>query len=759
MSDEPAVESGQFSSSGQTGQADQGLSGCFEPEKPDQLRTNGRLYLIADSVGGITADPIASRYAVQKILHDYYHAQEPDLKKRLLAVIQVANNDILERNKRFPERRPMATTLTAALIHQNKLLVANVGDGRVYAVWDQDIEQLNQHTEADEQVKGEEKAPSTSMALVKAGSLRHLIPTGLGLEQPVRIEVFSRRLFAGDTVVLCSGGLTGYLTKAEIAKTVTKSRPQQASRQLVDLARKQGCRDNISTGVVRLLPQAAAAAKPLRSVNAPALKLPSHPDWDALAKPFPIKQPTQLVPATPQPQWQKYESMQSRRRWLLVAILILLLAIICPVWAAYWGWQSWQETRVVSTESQPGSETSDQVETEQGVSDSIEEATTASQEAAGLPPQQTPTPDPIPAATGDVRLATEGNSPLPTPQSGGSTGDVISSTFSSPLSTGQTGAQMGASIPSGPTPTPLPTIELPADCTSKGRFDRDVSVPDGQEFAPGVAFEKSWSVQNEGTCPWGPGFTVRFVEGDRMSGTEQRVIEVTEPGEKGTFTVPMVAPSSEGAHQSTWQLYTPADEPFGPELYVEIEVVPGAAPPLDETAVNTLYDFIENAEQATWLAGNSTYRIEQTPINQDLVIPYPQGIVAVGEAEFGGNYQAPGPVLLTHPHQEVGYIQGNYAVDTPLQPGDVLAATLGFPKAAVINDDGVTFEVTFKPDEGQEQVIFSKLVKYEDTPLTVRQLLTEVEPDQTGVFTLRVDGGDSLSYDWAVWVDVQLVRP
>jgi hypothetical protein len=244
-----------------------------------------------------------------------------------------------------------------------------------------------------------------------------------------------------------------------------------------------------------------------------------------------------------------------------------------------------------------------------------------------------------------------------------------------------------------------------------------------------------------------------------MSGAEQQVIEITEPEEKGTFTVPMVAPGNEGTHQGTWQLYTPTGEPFGPELYVEIEVVSGAAPPLDESAVNSLYDFIENAAQATWLAGNSTYRIEQTPINQDLVIPFPQGIVAVGEAEFGGNYQAPGPVLLTHPHQEAGFIQGTYTVDIPLQPDDVLAATLGFPRAAIINDDGVTFEVTFKPAGGQEQVIFSKLVKYEDTPLTVRQLLTEVEPGQNGVFTLRADGGDSLSYDWAVWIDVQLVRP
>jgi hypothetical protein len=81
------------------------------------------------------------------------------------------------------------------------------------------------------------------------------------------------------------------------------------------------------------------------------------------------------------------------------------------------------------------------------------------------------------------------------------------------------------------------------------------------------------------------------------------------------------------------------------------------------------------------------------------------------------------------------------------------------PKAAAINDDGVTFEVSFKPAEGPDQLLFSKSVKYEDSPVVVRQALTTVQPGQTGVFILRVKGGDSLSYDWATWIDLRLVRP
>jgi hypothetical protein len=244
-----------------------------------------------------------------------------------------------------------------------------------------------------------------------------------------------------------------------------------------------------------------------------------------------------------------------------------------------------------------------------------------------------------------------------------------------------------------------------------------------------------------------------------MEGVDRPVIEVTAPDETGNFTIPMTAPVAAGTYRGTWQLHTPAGEPFGPELFVEIQVAPGAAPPLPESDVTTLYDFIANAAEATWLAGNSTYRLNQSPINENLVIPFPQGIVALGEAEFGGNYQPAGPVLLTHPHQELGSIRGSYAVDTPVQPDDILVATLGLPKAAIINDDGATFEVIFKPEDGVEQVIFSKLVKYEDTPLTVRQQLSGVQSGQKGTFILQVNGGDSLSYDWAVWIEARLVRP
>lgn len=252
---------------------------------------------------------------------------------------------------------------------------------------------------------------------------------------------------------------------------------------------------------------------------------------------------------------------------------------------------------------------------------------------------------------------------------------------------------------------------------------------------------------------------VRFTEGDLMGAPEQiPIVDGVEPEATGLITIPMVAPDLPGTYRGSWQMIGLDGEPFGPDLYLEIKVVPGLLR-IDEASVTTLYDFVAEAAQAQWSAGDVTYQVVTAPVDRNLVIPDPQGIVVVGPAELRGDTTSSGNVLMTHPHLELGLIEGVYQVDTPLQPTDAIIGSLGLPRAAAINDDGVTFELSFKPGNGPDQLLFSKSVKYEDTPVPVSQALTTLQPGQTGTFTLRVKGGNSLSYDWATWIELRLVRP
>ncbi len=769
-SDERAVEVGQFSQPGQVHQPQAESVGYYEPTQVADLNRYGRLLVVADGVGGAASGDMASRYAVQKILHDFYHSHELDLEKRLLETIQQTNRAIFEQNHRHPDRRTVATTLLAALIHQNKLVVAGVGDGRAYVVWDQDIEHLTgeisspqrqarevaagstgeakennlaetspESKEADSPSLAEETLAKSSAEAAKSRLLAEkeissttLAPAppltcALGLAEQVEINLFSRRLFPGDMVALCSGGLNGYVSESEIAQAVTQQPPALASRHLAELAGKRGSRDTLSVSVTRVLSKPITQAAPARQ------PLPLAPDWDTLTKP--ITKPLPIIPAQ-----LIRPPAENRRRWpiyLAALVALLLFGLI--------GFLAGEYLTPNSLSLGTG-----QVQ-EDGTAGSV---TSQSQKDVPAPGQQTATPGVSNQSETRVQtqatltptavLVAQGNSPLPTP-----TG----------VSTDQRTGDAITPMTSTPQPSPIPTIALPPGCTNKARFGGDVTVKDGTKFTPGEAFDKVWSVANYGTCPWGGGYTVRFTGGDLMGAAETMPLRVmVQPEATGVISISMVAPTVEGTYRGNWQLYSLAGEAFGPDLYLEIKVAPGALP-ANAAEATTLYDFVATAAQAAWTAGSNTYTVVETPIDRNLVIPDPQGLVAVGPAELRGEVKSQGNVLLTHPHLELGLIEGVYSVTTPLQPGDAIVGSLGLPKAAAINDDGVTFELVFKPTGGQDQLLFSKLVKYEDSPVPIRQTLDTLQPGQTGAFILRVKGGDSLSYDWATWIELRLVRP
>jgi hypothetical protein len=351
-------------------------------------------------------------------------------------------------------------------------------------------------------------------------------------------------------------------------------------------------------------------------------------------------------------------------------------------------------------------------------------------------------------STPNAPVVTENGSPIPSPTLAVSTTTTDTVVTPSPTIT----------------PPPAPTIVLPADCENRGRFVTDVTVEDGEQFGPNANFDKVWRLRNEGTCPWGPGYTVRFLNGDYFGVAEEiAVVETTNPDEDGDLTVPMVAPTTAGQYRGVWQMYDLNGEPFGPTMYLEIEVVPGATNPVDNGSTaeaQILYDFIANASQATWTSGQVTYPVQPATISEELELPESGGLVAVGSTSLRGSEQSQGSVLLTYPHQDLGFIQGNYTVDVPLQPGDTIAATLGFPKLSILSDDGVTFEVSFTPTSGDQVLtVFSQAVQYRDSPVTQTFPLNGIEAGQTGTFTLRVLSGDSTSSDWAVWIDMRVVRP
>lgn len=720
----------------------------YEPQTIADVARQGRLVVLAEGIGGTFSGHVASQYATQKVIHSFYTGKTPDLKTRLLGSIQQANADILERNSQHPDRRPLAATLVAALLHNSKLIVASVGDNRVYVVWDQDIERLapgyNAENPATETNQDSPKTEATAEPDT-AGTpdpARIPMPAGLGLTLDIQIDTYARRLFPGDVVILCSGGLTGYLQEKEIARAVNRHDGNEAIQRMFALTAERGYGDSGAIGVARILSEPIGARPPA------SMPLPAAPDWSQWEKAATAAQPAKKSAAGTQPMAQPVKRPQFKRPpgfmpdqkqrlnpKLFVGLAAVALLVVCAVlfvFARYW-----VPPKVLA--AVPFANSLGLVDSAAG------EQSQVVRRPSSTPTAGSPTATPTPTAA--VTLVAKSNSRPATP---------------SPITTAASKADIVSPVVTptpSPTPLPLPTIVLPKGCESKGRFVRDATIPDGTQVAPGEKFEKVWIVQNAGDCPWGPGFTVQHKDGEPMGAANVIPLrEQSQPDEQFEVRVAMVAPAKPGQYRAVWQLHDLNDAPFGPELYLDIEVAPVNPLSAGADQANVLYDFVANAARGDWSSGDVTYAVQSTAISETLPLPL-EGIVAVGPAQLRGNKTSQNDALLTYPHQENGFIEGKFRVDTALQPTDTFAAELGFTKLSILSDDGVKFEVTFTPDGGQEQAIFSTLVDYRDSPVTEVQPLTGIPSGSTGTFTLRVLGGESLSQDWALWISARLVRP
>ncbi len=116
-------------------------------------------------------------------------------------------------------------------------------------------------------------------------------------------------------------------------------------------------------------------------------------------------------------------------------------------------------------------------------------------------------------------------------------------------------------------PTPTPTA-----CVNDSKFVEDLSVPDGTHFPPGVAFDKSWRIQNTGTCPWDTTYQYRLISGVSLVGQNITLPNTVKPGESIDITIKMVAPMTAGTYRGQWRLFAPGNVPFGQRPFVEIIV-------------------------------------------------------------------------------------------------------------------------------------------------------------------------------------------
>ncbi len=215
----------------------------------DKLAAKGQLLVVADGMGGAQAGGEASRWAIRVAVERYYDTPGDSLGVNLKSAIETANNSLYQ-YLRSTNVEEAGCTMTAAVIHNGLLHVVNVGDSRVYLLRSGQITQLTRdHTVTQAKVDQGLLAPEKA----KLDPERNVVTRSLGTRPEVRADLFPPLpLAAGDSVLLCSDGLTDMLTDAEILRLTTGVTPDRAARRLIAAANKRGGIDNISVVLARI---------------------------------------------------------------------------------------------------------------------------------------------------------------------------------------------------------------------------------------------------------------------------------------------------------------------------------------------------------------------------------------------------------------------------------------------------------------------------------------------------------------------------
>lgn len=262
---------GVLSDVGQARDHQEDAVGAFAPPDPGLLAQKGQLFIVADGMGGHNAGEVASQAALSEIQRSYYAAPTNDIPAALQQALSAANQAIYRAaHGEAPgaaARTGMGTTAAVAVVRDQEVHVANVGDSRVYLVRNGNIAQITEdHSWVEEQVR----AGVLTREQARSHPQRNVITRALGTGARVEPDLFHGALHEGEVLLLCSDGLTGHVSDAELMDRVSRFPPEQAVRRLVDLANQRGGTDNISVIVVRgespmapipALPAAAASGR------------------------------------------------------------------------------------------------------------------------------------------------------------------------------------------------------------------------------------------------------------------------------------------------------------------------------------------------------------------------------------------------------------------------------------------------------------------------------------------------------------------
>jgi PPM family protein phosphatase len=224
------------------------------------------LYIVADGMGGHASGEVASKMAIDS-MQEFFAATSDDPERtwpykmdrskgyeenRLITGVKLSNLRIYETAQKNSKQRGMGTTLCALFAVEDGIYVAHVGDSRAYRIREGKIEQL---TEDHSLLNDYRKMKKLSPEEIENFPHKNVIVRALGMKDTVKVDTRYETPKARDTILLCSDGLSGPVSDAQMLEIVDSSSDlPTATRRLIEAANQGGGPDNITCILARWVP-------------------------------------------------------------------------------------------------------------------------------------------------------------------------------------------------------------------------------------------------------------------------------------------------------------------------------------------------------------------------------------------------------------------------------------------------------------------------------------------------------------------------
>lgn len=237
------------------GKSDIGLKRTSNQDCFDYFNTSENLIwaVVCDGMGGVNGGDVASNLAVKSVretlVQNYTEdLSQDDIENLLKKAIQKANFDIFTMAQNDNNLSGMGTTIVLVAVFYDKIHVAHVGDSRAYLISQNNIKQLTtDHSVVQEMINEGEITHEEA----KCHPNKNIITRALGISKNVDIDYSAETKKSGDSIIICSDGLTNYFDQNEILQFVkNKKSNQKLVEEFISKANERGGNDNITVVIL-----------------------------------------------------------------------------------------------------------------------------------------------------------------------------------------------------------------------------------------------------------------------------------------------------------------------------------------------------------------------------------------------------------------------------------------------------------------------------------------------------------------------------